>query len=61
LNMQYGLDSIGGYEPFMPRRVSEVLAYVGSEQVTTGGTLAEVAPPPNRNWRRFWPEKIFYA
>lgn len=43
LNMQYGLDSIGGYEPFMPRRVSELLGYVGSEQVTTGGTLAEVA------------------
>jgi hypothetical protein len=43
LNMQYGLDSIAGYDNFMTRRTSELLAYVGSENSVTGNLLADMA------------------
>lgn len=41
LNVLWELDSIDGYENFMTARVSEVLAYLGSERATAGELLVE--------------------
>lgn len=45
INMQYNIDSVGGYENFMSDNVSRVLAYVGSEQAVTGDQVSNLAIP----------------
>lgn len=40
LNMQFGIDSIDGYDPFMPLSVAEMIGYVGSEHTTASYSLA---------------------
>lgn len=40
INMLYGIDAVDGYDNFMPRTLSEILGYVGSEQSVTPNLLA---------------------
>jgi hypothetical protein len=40
VNMLYGVDAVDGYDNFMPKGISELLAYIGSEQSVTGNLLA---------------------
>lgn len=41
LNMQFGIDSIDGYDNFMPQKMSEAIAYLGSEHTLEGSSLAK--------------------
>ncbi len=45
MNMLAGLNSIDAYENYMPLRVSEMLAFVGSERATTGELVARESIP----------------
>ena len=40
INMQFNIDSIDGYDPFMPLGVAEMIGYLGSEHTTAGYSLA---------------------
>lgn len=40
INMQFGIDSIDGYDPYMPLTVAEMIGYLGSEHTTANYSLA---------------------
>lgn len=50
-NMDFSIDALTGYDNFMPRRISEVLDLVGSEQSVTGKSLAEAKMTPDEKMK----------
>jgi hypothetical protein len=45
LNMQFGIDSIDGYDNFMPERLAKLIGYIGSERATAGDLLVNEKIP----------------
>lgn len=41
MNMLYDIDSVDGYDNFMPERMAQFLAYIGSERATAGQLLSQ--------------------
>lgn len=56
-NMLYGIESIDGYENFMPRRMAQLLAYVGSDRAVAGTLLAQEKSPLEERIRKFLERK----
>ncbi len=57
LNLQYGLDSPDGYENYMTRRLSYVLAYAGSDRATVGDMLVNTSVPIEKRIEMFTERK----
>ncbi len=53
INIQYELESADGYENFMPKRIAELLAYVGSERATAGELLSSKKIPVEERIQEF--------
>lgn len=53
INLQYGLDSIDGYDPYMPLAVAEMIGYLGSEHTTADYSLAWESIPMEKRLKKF--------
>ena len=53
VGLLYGVDTIDGYDNLMPRRISRILAVLGSERATVGDSLAYNTLPLNEKIQLF--------